>query len=125
MRYTVELNQQKSIEFQVLRRLNNSLVRSFLSSLSNPRQAQEKRFQEVIRALTPTQFSKEHQFNLHTSMEEFRERVPIRTYHELLPWLSPYHEEKSNSFEIRTSFPVKGIMRQSCLCQLSDALTRD
>lgn len=97
MQYVVELNQQKSIEFRVLRRLNNSLVRSFLSSLENPKKTQEKRFQEIVRMLSPTIFSKEHQFDHYTSIDEFRKRVPIRTYHELQPWLSPYHEQKSNA----------------------------
>ena len=97
MQYIVELDTQKSIEYQVLRRLNGSLVRSFLSSLSHPQQTQQRRFQKIIRVLTPTLFSQEHQFDKHISMEDFRKRVPIRTYQELLPWLSSYHEKQSST----------------------------
>ena len=97
MQYIIELNKQKSIEYQVLRTLNSSLVRSFTSSLSSPQKTQKARFREIIRILTPTLFSKEHQFDQHTSMENFRKKVPIRSYHELLPWLAPYHEQKSNA----------------------------
>ena len=97
VQYVVELDQQKSIEYRVLRRLNRSLVRSFLSSLSNPKHTQEKRFQEIVRMLSPTLFSREHQFDQHTSMDDFRKRVPIRTYHDLHPWLSLYHDQESKA----------------------------
>lgn len=97
MRYVVDLHHQNSVEYKFLRAINRRLIQRFLSSLDTPQEIQEKRFREILRVLTPTDFSKEHGFDRKISMDTFRNLVPIRTYDQLCPWISTYYKGKSNA----------------------------
>ncbi|WP_136669128.1 GH3 auxin-responsive promoter family protein [Flavobacterium sp. H122] len=54
---------------------------------NNPVETQQKVFQELISEARATQFGKDHNFDSIKSFEDFAQKVPIRDYEELRPYV--------------------------------------
>jgi hypothetical protein len=55
--------------------------------IENPIKAQQKIFRQLISQAEHTKFGKEHAFKNITNYEDFKQRVPIRTYEDLKPYI--------------------------------------
>lgn len=55
--------------------------------IKNPHQAQRKTFQKLIQTATNTQFGKDHNFESIQAYKDFQDRVPIRDYEGLRPYV--------------------------------------
>ncbi|MGB0639255.1 MAG: GH3 auxin-responsive promoter family protein [Myxococcota bacterium] len=58
-----------------------------MADLDDPKAAQKRRLKALLKAAKGTQFGEEHGLDDVTSLEAFRQAVPIRTHQEMLPWL--------------------------------------
>lgn len=56
--------------------------------VENPHQAQDKLFKELVENGRNTKFGIDHDFNHITSYEDFRNKVPIRDYEDLKPYVN-------------------------------------
>lgn len=63
------------------------IQRKINSWASKPEATQQKVFQELIKKARETQFGKDHSFNSIKTPEEFAQKVPIRDYEELKPYV--------------------------------------
>ena len=54
---------------------------------SNPGTTQDKIFNKIVEKATKTAFGKDHDFGRISNYEDFKNRVPIRTYEELKPYV--------------------------------------
>lgn len=63
------------------------IARSINKWASQPHKTQEKVFKQLINLGIDTVFGKDHRFNEIKSIEQFQERVPIRDYEELKPYI--------------------------------------
>lgn len=61
-----------------------------------PFETQEKVFHHLLRQGRQTAFGQDHHFDQIRTYREFQERVPIRSYEELLPWLERVVRGKEN-----------------------------
>ena len=55
--------------------------------IKNPHQAQETVFQNLLKKGKKTLFGKDHQLNLVNNLESFKQRIPIRDYEGLRPYI--------------------------------------
>lgn len=97
MQYIADFRHQKSPEYKFLKGVHQKLLRRFLWSLDHPKESQEKVFAHIVSTIHKTDFAKEHSIHRNIGMNDFRAQIPIRTYEELLPWLSQYHRKQNNS----------------------------
>lgn len=70
--------------------------RRTLRWINNPIKTQKKLFEELLHAARNTQFGIDHQFNNIGSHKDFIERVPIRDYEALKPYISQILEGKTD-----------------------------
>lgn len=61
-------------------------MKEISKSLSHPIETQREVFQYLAENLTQTSFGKEHNFTV-CSLEEFKSKIPIRSYDEMKPWV--------------------------------------
>ena len=96
MQYIVELNHKRVLisSAEKTQWLAGSIISFFVV---HPQRTQQKRFQEIIRMLTPTLFSKNiNLINMYPWMI-FEKEFPFEHTKDLHPWLSSYHEQQSNA----------------------------
>lgn len=72
------------------------IQRKINSWASKPEATQQKVFQELIKKARETQFGKDHSFNSIKTPEEFAQKVPIRDYEELKPYVEQVVAGKEN-----------------------------
>lgn len=72
------------------------IQRKINSWASKPEATQQKVFQELIKKARETQFGKDHSFNSINTPEEFAQKVPIRDYEELKPYVEQVVAGKEN-----------------------------
>ncbi len=70
--------------------------RRTLRWINNPIKTQKKLFEELLHAARNTQFGIDHQFNNIGSHKDFIERVPIRDYEALKPYINQILEGKTD-----------------------------
>src|SRR5699024_6074897 len=63
------------------------ISRSMEKWVDNPHQTQEKVFQELIEKAKNTVFGKDHDFENIRDFKDFTERVPVRDYEQLRPYV--------------------------------------
>ena len=68
--------------YRVLRAFSGKAVSCLASSLKNPREMQEKALRSVLDSARGTSFAEQHGLEAGLSLEDFRDRVPVRTYAE-------------------------------------------
>jgi hypothetical protein len=64
--------------------------------IKNPHQAQETVFQNLLKKGKKTLFGKDHQLNLVNNLESFKQRIPIRDYEGLRPYIEKVLKGESN-----------------------------
>src|SRR5438309_542664 len=57
---------------------------------------QEQIFKELIKMARTTEFGKDHQFDKITTYQDFKQRVPVRDYEGLKPYINKIKEGKHN-----------------------------
>lgn len=67
-------------------------ARRFRRALHDPEAAQSAVLERVVTANVATAFGAEHGFSSIRTVADYRERVPVRTYDQLRPWLSAVAE---------------------------------
>ena len=69
------------------RALFSKTWRIFSEASADPRAAQERRLTAIVQANAATEFGREHQFEAIRGYEDWRSRVPIRTWTQVLPYV--------------------------------------
>ena len=88
---------------QLFSRVIRMRMREITNSLSNPHETQEQVFNHLVSNLTQTSFGYEHgitKSNSRISLEEFKKRIPIRSYDQFKPWI-----QKAESGELDVIWP--------------------
>lgn len=67
--------------------LASLVVKKQVKWSASPGATQDKVFSKIVSKAQYTAFGKDHEFNQISSYEDFKERVPIRTYEELKPYV--------------------------------------
>jgi len=78
-------------------------ARRFQKALLQPKEAQEALLHRILRRNEGTEFGREHGFAKISSLEVYRDRVPVREYEAFLPWIGRIREGRP---EILTADPV-------------------
>ena len=63
------------------------IVRKQNKWAAKPAETQQRVFQDLIRKAKDTQFGKDHDFANIRTYEDFKQRVPVRDYEDLRPWV--------------------------------------
>ncbi|MFT5684908.1 MAG: hypothetical protein ACI8RZ_005853 [Myxococcota bacterium] len=72
--------------YRLLRAFGDGLVQRLLTSLHDPRAAQERRLQAILAQSKGTRFAKVNGLESVRTLADFRAAVPVRTYGELADW---------------------------------------
>ena len=64
----------------------DSRISRIRKATENPVETQHETFRQLIASGRKTAFGVEHDFHQISTVEDFRQKVPIRTYDELKPW---------------------------------------
>lgn len=72
-------------------------------ALASPRRAQERLLASYLRDNANTELGRRHRFAAITSVEEFRDAVPVRTYDDFEPWIERIRHAEPN---VLTAEPV-------------------
>ncbi|MHC5055086.1 MAG: GH3 auxin-responsive promoter family protein [Planctomycetota bacterium] len=83
---------------------------AFRHALRRPREVQERLLQRYLRTNVTTAFGRQHGFAEITSVEEYRERLPARSYDEVSPWIERI---ASGEAQVLTSSPVRAFAPSS------------
>jgi hypothetical protein len=70
--------------------------RRFERALRDPEQAQQAILHRLVRRNRGTRFGREHGFAEIRSVEDYRARVPLRSYDEMVPWIEAIRRGEAN-----------------------------
>lgn len=96
--------------YRVLRGFARPLVDLFQHSLEDPEAVQRQSLARILENAKGTAFSKDHGLRGDEALASFRERVPVRGYDGLMPYLRRVHEAEP---EVLTRSPVRGLLKTS------------
>jgi len=65
----------------------NLNLRKVQHAVEQPEATQQQVFEQLIRQASKTEFGKQYDFASITSMDRFRERVPVHTYEDIKPYI--------------------------------------
>ena len=85
-------------------------VKRFRAALEDPQRAQERWLKTFLQANDRSAYGRAHRYADLTSVEQFRERVPIVTYEALAPWIERI---EGGEREVLTAAPVLVLERTS------------
>ena len=90
--------------------LYRTKVKPFINAMQDPTAAQDQRLQELLSHSEDTVFGKRHQFSEIKSFEDFVNKVPIRQYTDLHPYIQ---EELNGTPNILYPEPIFAVMATS------------
>ncbi|MED5370268.1 MAG: GH3 auxin-responsive promoter family protein [Myxococcota bacterium] len=96
--------------YRLFRGLSMPLVREFQASLVDPMGAQIRRLDAIIAQAEGTAFGAAHGLRRGDSLEQWREKVPLRSYGELEPWMKRVHAGEDR---VLTKAPVQMLLKTS------------
>ena len=86
--FTPNLGRDGNGPYRLLRGFGDSLVRRFLASVADPKPAQEKRLEVILRSARGTRFAAEHGLSPGMSLDAYRAATPVQTFEQLAPWFT-------------------------------------
>jgi len=96
--------------YRLFRGIEKGLVEAYERSVRSPREAQQERLDAMLAGATGTAFAADHGLSGPLSLEAFRERVPIRSYDELAPWMARVHAGEP---DVLTRQPPRSLLKTS------------
>lgn len=96
--------------YRLFRGIEKGLVERFLGTLSEPRRAQQQRLAAILSQASGTAFGDAHGLSPSTSLESFREQVPVRGYDALSDWMGRMH---AGEHGVLTREPVRSLLKTS------------
>ena len=73
--------------YRILRGWFSRVVNQFELSTQDPLIAQKQVFSDLIHQTRGTIFANEHKLSKKMTLQDYRQAVPIRDYHQLSPWM--------------------------------------
>lgn len=96
--------------YRLFRGVQERTVRDFERSLVDPMGSQRGRLAALLWEAQDTAFGRDHSLSASDTLESFREKVPIRSYAELKPWMTRVQAGES---QVLTRSPVTSLLKTS------------
>ncbi len=103
-------------------------VRRFNKAMRNPRQAQEQKLLEIVRANENTAFGKKHGFDKIHSIKEYQNRVGANKYEDLHPYIESLKNGQGNQLTAEQPFmfaTTSGTTAQPKFIPITEAHLKD
>lgn len=109
-RFVADLGAEGPGVYRLLRAGRRDVVRGFLDTLQNPKEAQEARLRVIVDEMKDSAFGRAHVLGSVRRLDDLRQAVPVRTHAELEPWLARVaHGER----QVLTRSPVTMLLETS------------
>ena len=96
--------------YRLFRGLQERTIRDFERSLVDPMGSQRGRLAAMLWEAQDTAFGRDHALSASDTLESFRDKVPIRSFAQLSPWMSRMHAGES---QVLTRSPVTSLLKTS------------
>ena len=96
--------------YRLFRGLQERTIRDFERSLVDPMGSQRSRLAAMLWEAQDTSFGRDHGLSASDTLESYREKVPIRSFAELSPWMVRMHAGES---QVLTRSPVTSLLKTS------------
>ncbi|MCB9760807.1 MAG: GH3 auxin-responsive promoter family protein [Alphaproteobacteria bacterium] len=96
--------------YRVLRGFARGAVEALHEGCDDPRMAQLKRLRAILDNARGSRFARDHGLTGDEDFVAFRQRVPIRGYDQLMPWLSRVH---AGELDALTRSPAQSLLKTS------------